>query len=306
MTYSESGVHPKTPAATVAVSILASIVLTACGGGGGGGGSSSPEPSVNRQTVSVDTAENSIEVRQLDGEINPDSLTLVEGFDNPSITTSISGDELTIVVGDLSNPGTERFTVTTDKDTRYTINISAANTSAQSTVQQAETLTEIPSPQTLAGDDLRLLSAVLEIEYLAGDIGESEKTSISTTASNNIESSSTALGNEITLLEQALADYQNSDITETDLAQRLSAATSTLSDLGAAGEAALDNVTNTLTAMGITLPSDLQGTTPLQYIEQADRYSRFMVSDYGSFDGNGNFSFDPSYDFFNAVFTYAN
>ena len=113
MTYSESGINPKKPAATVAVSILASIVLTACGGGGSGGGSSSPEPSVNRQTVSVDAAENSIEVRQLDGEINPDSLTLVEGFDNPSITTSISGDELTIVVGDLSNPGTERFTVTT-------------------------------------------------------------------------------------------------------------------------------------------------------------------------------------------------
>jgi len=305
MKYSESGASTKTPAATLTVSILASATLTACGGGGGsdsGGGA----PGVNRDTVTINTSENSVEVRQLDGAIDPESLTLVEGYDSPDITTVITDDTITVTVGDLPNSAHERFTVKTATDTHYTISISAENSSAQQTIQQADALTEIASPQALVGDDLRLLNTVLEIEYLAGDISESEKTSIKTTTNSAIASSSTALDGEITLLDQALTDYRNSDITETDLAQRLAASNAVVGELGTAGETALDIVTDTLTAMGIALPANLEATTPLRYIEEADRYSRFMVSDYGSFDGNGNFSFDPSFDFFNAVFSYAN
>ncbi|WP_150913884.1 hypothetical protein [Marinobacter halotolerans] len=278
--------------------------MTACGGGGSGS-ESSPAPVENQQSLIIETQENTVETRQLNGVVEPESVNPVPGFDSPQITTDISDDTVSITVGDLSNNSSERFTLVTEAGTEYTIVINALNASAEALVQQAETLTEITSPQTLASDDLRLLNTVLEIEYLAGRISESEKTSTSTAAINALNNFANTLENEIALLTLALSNYKAGDTPESDLDQRLSAAAAALSDVGGAGEAALDNVSNTLNEMGMPLPADLEATNPLAYVQQADRYSRFMNADYGTFDAEGNFSFSSSYDFFNAVFHYA-
>jgi len=211
MKYSKTGAKSTNTAATLTVSIAAAI-LTACGGGGGSE-SGSPAPTINRSTVNITTAENSVEVRQLDGTIDADTLAPVEGYDSPAVTTVINDDTITVTVADLSNDAEERFTVTTSANTRYTVVISAANTSAQASVQQAATLTEISSAQALVSDDLRLMNAVLEIEYLAKGISDSEKITTKTAAANNIALSSSELDNQIALLDQALTDYQNGDIT---------------------------------------------------------------------------------------------
>lgn len=284
--------------------LLAIGTLAACGGGGSGN-ESKATPAQNQQSVIIETQENTVETRQLNGAVDLESVNPVPGFDSPQITTDISDDTISITVGDLSNNTSERFTLATDSGTEYTIVINALNASADALVQQAETLTEITSPQTLASDDLRLLNIVLEIEYLAGSISESEKTSTSNAAIAALNNFANTLENEISLLTLALSDYKAGDIPESDLDQRLSAAVAALSDVGSAGEAALDNVSNTLSEMGVPLPANLEATYPLAYVEQADRYSRFMNSDYGSFDANGSFSFSSSYDFFNAVFHYA-
>jgi hypothetical protein len=278
--------------------------LTACGGGGGGS-ESSAAPVQTQQSVIIETQENTVETRQLNGIIDPESVNPVPGFDSPQITTAISDDTVSITVGDLANDSSERFTLVTNAGTEYTIVINALNASAEALVQQAETLTEITSPQTLASDDLRLLNTVLEIEYLAGSISESEKINTSNAAITALNNFANTLETEISLLTLAISDYKAGDIAESDLEQRLSAAAAALSDIGSAGETALDNVATTLNEMGIPLPADLEATNPLTYVEQADRYSRFMNADYGTFDGEGHFSFSGSYDFLNTVFHYA-
>ena len=303
MNYSEPGPFARKPVTTLAVGAFTAILLTGCGGGGGGG--STPSTASKQQTVKVSTSENTIETRQLNGEIDSASITAVSGFDSPNISVSAKENILTITIDDLANSDTERLTLETSAGLTYTIVVDAENTSARAIVDQAETLNEITSPGTLAADDLRLMNTVLELEYLAGRISESEKVTISQGAATEINSFANSLENEIILLNQALADYMAGDIPETDLKQRLSAASGALSDIGNAGESAIDNVTDTLAAMGIALPADLETNNPLAYVEQADRFSRFMNANYGTFDSNGNFTFSNSYDFLNAVFHYA-
>lgn len=303
MNYSELGRYARKPVTTLTVSAFTAILITGCGGGGGGG--STPSTASKQQTVKVSTSENTIETRQLNGEIDAASITAISGFDSPNISVSTKENILTIEVGVLENSDTERFTLETSAGLTYTIVVNAENTSAKVVVDQAETLTEITSPRTLAADDLHLMNIVLELEYLAGRISESEKETTSQAAMTEINRFSTSLENEIVLLKQAMADYMAGDIPETDLKQRLAAASGALSDIGNAGESAIDNVTDTLTAMGIALPADLEATNPLAYVEQADRFSRFMNANYGSFDSNGTFTFSNSYDFLNAVFHYA-
>ena len=307
MNYSEPGPFARRSAVTLTVGVFTAILLAGCGGGGSGGsgGTSSSSTDFNQQTVTINTSESTVETRQLNGEIDAASITAVSGFDSPNITPSAAEETLTITVGDLANSDTERFTLKTNAGLTYTIVVNAENTSARAIVEQAETLTEITSPGTLAADDLRLLNIVLELEYLAGSISESEKLATSDAAVTSVNGFANSLENEITLLGLALTDYNAGDIPETDLEQRLSAASGALSDIGNAGESALDNVIDTLTAMGIALPADLEATDPLAYVEQADRFSRFMNANYGSFDSNGNFTFSNSYDFLNAVFHYA-
>lgn len=303
MNYSEPGSFARKPAITLTVSAFTAILLTGCGGGGGGESNSSTAS--KQETVRVSTSENTVETRQLNGEIDASSITAISGFDSPNISASTKENILTITVGDLANSDTERFTLETSAGLIYTIVVDAENTSARAIVDQAETLTEITSPGTLAADDLRLMNIVLELEYLAGSISESEKVTTSQAALTKINNFAASLESEIVLLSQALTNYRAGDIPETDLKHRLSAASASLSDIGNAGESALDNVNETLTAMGIVLPEDLEATNPLVYVEQADRFSRFMNANYGTFDSNGNFIFSNSYDFLNAVFHYA-
>jgi exonuclease VII small subunit len=304
MNYSNLKLGAKDRIKTLTAFTAAAILLSACGGGGGGSDSSSTSASA-QQSITINTFENTTETRQFNGDIDPTSITPVSGFDSPNVSQSTDGNSLTILVGDLENSTTERFTLKTSSGITYTIAVNALNASAQATVQQAETLTEITAPESLVGDDLRLLNTVLEIEFLAGKISESEKASISSAAAEAINGFSGPLENEIALLDQTLTNYKAGDVTETDLEQRLAAAAATLSNIGNAGEDALGNVTDTLAAMGITLPADLEATNPLVYVESAERFSRYMNSDFGSFDANENFTFSSSYDFFNAVFPYA-
>ncbi|WP_449285784.1 hypothetical protein [Marinobacter sp. PE14] len=301
MNYSEPGLFARKPLKTLTVCAFTGVLLTGCGGGGG----STSSTAAKQQTVKVSISENTIETRQLNGEIDEASITAISGFDSPNISVSTKENILTITVGDLANSDTERFTLKTSASLTYTIVVDAENTSAREIVDQAETLTEITSPGTLAADDLRLMNIVLELEYLSGSISESEKVTTSQAAESDINDFATSLENEIALLNQALTNYESGDIPETDLKQRLSAASGALSDIGNAGESAIDNVTDTLTAMGIALPEDLEATNPLAYVEQADRFSRFMNANFGTFDSNGNFTFSNSYDFLNAVFHYA-
>lgn len=307
MYYSLLRKHLSTTKPVRLAALICAVALTsACGGSGGGSGGGDDSPaSVNQRTLTISATENSVETRQLDAGIDADSITPVSGFDVPAITTDTDQDTLIITIGDLANEESERLTLKTDAGTQYTIVVDAENLSAATVVSEAKTLTEISSAEALADEDLRLLNTVLEIEYLAGRISESEKASTSQTAATALNSYSSALSNELTLLSQALTDYKAGDVTETDLRQQLGATSGVLTDVGNAGETALENITDTLYAMGITLPSDLQGTSPLEYVAEADRFSRFMDSDYGSFDGSGNFSFNNSYDFFNVVFHYA-
>ena len=284
-------------AAKLTVSAMAALLLTACGGGGGG--SDSSDPNLKNETLRITADENTVETFQLNGSIKAGSLTTV--IDNPQVTASLSGDTISINIGELTNDADARYTVQTSANTRYTIDVDGLNTSATALVQQATTLAELSSAQALIADDVRLMNVMLEVEYLAGQISSTEKDAIKV----QVATSTSSLDNEISLTSQALNDYQNGDITDADLQLQVDATTAAVAEAGQAGEQALDNVTDTLTAIGITLPDDLEGSYPLEYVAGFDRYSRFMHPDFGTDDGNGGFSFSASYDFFNTVFSFA-
>lgn len=302
MNYSKTNKQHR--AATLGVSILTALTLTACGGGGGG--SSSPEkpkaPAITDKPLSLTVGESQTVSRELDGNIDTASLTTI--IENPAIEVDANGKTLSITIGELQNDGNARFTVQTSANSKYTVSINATNTSAAALLDQANTLTDSAAPNLMLADELRLQSILAELEYLAKEVSETQKAQSVDQALATATAVAQTTQPQIDALTQAVADYGNSQITEANLEQQLLMTQSVVQAYGNAGEQILSAHASTLTTMGLALPANLEDTYPLTYDADLERYTRFTHADFGTLNGD-SFDFNATYDFFNTVFPYA-
>ena len=296
--------YPTSQPKTYLLAALASLALTACGGGGGGG-DDTPAPTITNEVVSVDAAENSTHRVALEGQTK--TMDVTRSFPAIAFAVDEETNELTITVGEVEQvQGDARVEITTTANIRYIVDVVAENTSAAPIMAEAETLSEISSGAALAADDLRLANVALELEYLASQISFEEKEAARVANTAAVDSAATALMTSIETLEQSLADFRNGDISETQLSQSLDVAKAHMSTLDEASATAVEAVLSTVNALiDVSLPADLEGTYPITYVAEADRYSRYMTTDLGTLSPDGSFSFSADYDFLNSVFAFA-
>jgi len=281
---------------------IASTFIAGCGGGGGG----SSTPSVPSEALTVNAAENSTSTVNFRGDL---SGSVNAFMDPPEVSLSLDEDagEATITVADVERADVAaRYEFTTSANIRYIVAVTVTNTSAEAVVAQATSLTEITSASDLVRDDLRLAEIALELEYLAAQTTYGDKEAAKAANVSSVNAASTNLTTSISTLRQALTNYNAGDITETQLEQTLSAANTNFAALDAAAGDVIDDVLPTINALLVAdLPGDINQTYPLEYVPEADRFSRYMRDNFGTLEENGDFSFSADYDFLNSAFTFA-
>lgn len=296
----------RNPAVTLSVSALLALSLTACGGGGGSSSGGEQPSGPTAKPLSLSGPESSTITETLDGTINESSLKFV--IENPAINVSASGSTLSINIDELENDGTARFTIDTNANSRYTINVQAQNTSAATLIRQAELLTAGNAGNTLLADDVRLQNILLELEYLGNDITETEKSNIQNATTTTLNTGTPAMNQEAATLANVLTNYKSSDVTESDLEVALQTANSVITQgWGEIGEQLLTDRQATLSAMGINLPANVEGSYPLTFNAGINRYTRWIDPEFGT-DNGDTFTYVSNandYDFFNTVFTFA-
>lgn len=298
---------------------VAALTLTACGGGGGGGGGDGsnnggnpqlPASQVQSQVFDVSSAENQTETRQVPGEVtkveqlrgsNAVTLTSQAGTDGTTSTVTLS-------VAELENDEDARFKVTStdgEQVTETIINLSATNTSAAPLLAEAQSLQSLPDAEAVLADDLRLANIVLELEYLANLISASEQAQMRSDIDNTLADLTLDLQNQIATVTSLLNDYNAGDATETALRDRLTLVNQEIDALGEAGETILDAFSDTLARLNITFPENLNGTHPIVFNDDLNRYTRFGADAFGEVLSEDTFTFNEDFDFLNAAFPFA-
>lgn len=301
--YSRKTNNDGTPQIKLPAVIAASVILTACGGGGSGSDSSGP--SLSNEVISLEVGENTERTVSLEGNIESTNITRSSAAITFDATPSESS--LTITVSDIvRNHGDARIEIITSTDKRYIVNVVAENTSAAAVLAEAATLSEITSGTALVQDDVRLANVALELKYLASQSTYSEKVAAQNANAATIGFSASNLMQGIETLKLALADYEAGDITETQLSQSLDATKAEFTSLDqAAGELVNDARVTINNLIDTDLPIDIETTYPVEYVAEADRYSRYMNEDFGTLSNDGSYSFNPEYDYLNSVFAFA-
>src|SRR5690554_4201756 len=288
--------------ATLAAAI--SLTLTACGGGGGGGGNDTtppkadaPKPVTETKTLSIATAENEQVTQALRG--TPVSTTRIRGTEAITADTTEDGT-LNISVAELQNEGDARFKVTTkDGNTtiEYIVSVSAENTSARASLEQAEQITQVSAESLALTDEQRLAQIALEIEYLTGAVDATLKDMANADIEQTITEAGASLTESQSQLAQAIKDYQNGTATEAELAEHLVQMDTDIQAINETGTTVLAAVETTLVALGVDLPETLTFT----YDETLGRYTRFTSPDLGAYNDNGEWVFNAEYDWLNAA-----
>lgn len=296
----------KTPK-LLAAAISASVLLTACGGGGGGdsSGSSSntsenPISKVVQNTATIRVDENSSSTFGVDGSIK--NVTAERPVD--LITVNASDSSITIKVDELTKEETARYTIEhrVDGAPHETIlTIKGVNASAAAMVAQADAMVNTPTSQLAFYDTERLSSIVLEIQYLAGQISESEKAGTKASIQSAIDQAAQDTKALKDSLAEALTAYRAGQIGEQSLAQKLADMEGGIDQVSDLGNIVLDSFSTTLSELGVTLPAGMT----LAYDDQIERYTRFKDANLGSYDENGKWVFAPEYDWLNAALTLA-
>ncbi|ARM86347.1 hypothetical protein [Marinobacter salarius] len=298
----------KSPIVTTAVLAASTLLLAACGGGGGSSSDSGNNgPTIQNEVVNINAAENTTRTVAITGDIKGD-ISIVRDSSAITLTVDPETNEATVTISEVERAGVDaRYEFTTSSDLRYIITVSAENTSAATTVAQTATLTEATGGGDLVRDDLRLAEVALELEYLASQTTYGDKVAAISNNAGTVNIAASDLSTSITTLAQALADYNAGDITDTQLSQTLNATQANFDTLDAAAGDVIDDVLNTINQLvDINLPANIDQTYALEYVPEADRFSRYMNADFGTLESDGNFSFNGPYDFLNSVFTFAN
>lgn len=293
--------------------VTATFTLAACGGGGGGGGGQPPTPpgpETANQVLTVTSAENQTETRQVPGEVS--QVEQLRGSDAVTLTSQANTEDdrstVTLTIAELENDEDARFKVTSEQDgliTETIINLSATNTSAAPLLAQAQSLQSLPDAEAVLADDLRLANIVLELEYLANLISAGEQAQMRSDIDDTLASLTVNLQNQIATVTNLLNAYNAGDATETALRDRLTLVNQEVAALGEAGETILDALSDTLARLNIVLPENLNGTHPIVFNDALNRYTRFGDEAFGEVVADDEFTFNEDFDFLNAAFTFA-
>lgn len=282
----------------LAAACSAALFLTACGGGGGGSAPQDPATKITQHTATVSVGENSSSTFNVNGSIKSVSV------DRPAepISVDASGSALAIDVGSLINEQTARYNI------RHSVNgaphetiltIEGVNTSAAATVAQANAMTTTPVSQLAFYDTQRLSNILLEIQYLAGQINESQKVATQASIQDSIDQAAQDTKALKDALTATLAAYRAGQVGEQSLAQKVASMNGGIEGVSDIGKIVLDTFSTTLNELNVAFPADLT----LKYDEQIERYTRFKDSRLGAYDANGSWIFTPEYDWLNAALT---
>lgn len=281
--------------------VFTASILSGCGGGGGSDNSTTPPkteaPKPISETLSITTSENQQVTQALRG--TPVSTTRIRGTEAITADTTEDGT-LNISVAELQNEGDARFKVTTkDGNTtiEYIVSVSAENTSARASLEQAEQITQVSAESLALTDEQRLAQIALEIEYLTGAVDATLKDMANTEIEQTITEAGASLTESQSQLAQAIKDYQNGTATEAELAEHLVQMDTDIQAINETGTTVLAAVETTLVALGVDLPETLTFT----YDEALGRYTRFTSPDLGAYNDNGEWVFNAEYDWLNAA-----
>lgn len=282
------------------LALLCSSLLVGCISSAGGDDESGSGDSDGTETVSAVSGEGSTISQAFEFEIEA-----VEGIrTDPSVSVAINGSSVDLTVGDLENDVTVRYRVKGVDGTERIFAIELTNTSALPLVEEARSLADATADLVVA-DDLQLAEIVLDLEYLAGLTTPEEVSIAISDFESEVASASGLFESQVQLVSNAISGYQEGDVPERELRLAVSDAQVALGPLNTAGSNLLLEVRDSLTDLGVSLPSNPGALTPIEFVEEGDRYSRFMTDAYGAFGVDGSFSFHDSADFLNAVFNYA-
>lgn len=296
----------------LATTCLLAVAMTACGGGGGGGETNtggtnptppSPEPELERitETDTLTIGESASVSENVRGDIQ--SIRKIRGDNTIGVTQNRSA--VTFTVEELVNEAEARFEVVTqDANTiiTYFFTIEGVNTSAIETVEMAETLADLPATTTALQDDQRLTEIVLEVQYLANELSSDEKDEASQAIATAFEDIGGLSQDDLDALANTLRNYKQGTATENDLVTAVNDADQTLTQIGAVGEATLEQYQTVLRDLGVTLPDDLASELPITFDTQLGRYTRFTNPLLGSYT-DGQWTFNPEFDFLNSALT---
>lgn len=296
-------------ARVIAIGTL-SATIAACGGGGGDDGNPNgsngqqpADPTRRTETVNVVVPEGTSLSQPVEGTIETSRRILGD----ETVSFVVGQAAVTFAAGELQNEALARFEVVTKTDNQtitYYFSVTGENTSAKPVITAAQSLTALPIANVLQ-DDQRLTEIALEVQYLANEISSAEKARALAEMVTAFDDVSALTADDLGALNTALSDYQQGSIDETELANVLAVAEAAVADIGAAGEGALDTYQMTLEGLGVSLPENLAADLPLIFDDRLNRYTRFTNANLGSYNANGQWQFNASYEFLNSALTFA-